>query len=187
MDRRDISNQVLSRKRLPKLSHSLLLVCAFLAHTDYMYWARSLRVNKIQSAPSRTRPWLAPDACQSLPLTCRHNDPCANLYAQWTAVAIHTLALDIKSHHVNYIVMHDLKTLKTVDDVVAAFGGPSAAAEWAGIGKTAVSNWLARGYIPPGWHFRMSQHFSGRGIVLAGSVFGQSDEPVHRRFHHAAA
>jgi hypothetical protein len=76
--------------------------------------------------------------------------------------------------------------LKTVSDVINAFGGPAAAAEWAGVGLSAVCNWQARGYIPPGWHYRMHAHFADKKIELAGSVFGQSDERPAARHRMSA-
>lgn len=75
---------------------------------------------------------------------------------------------------VNYMHMA-MRILRTASEVVDAFGGTKAAAEWAGIGESAVSNWLAREFIPPGWHFRMQEHFSEHGIKLAASVFGQRE------------
>lgn len=72
--------------------------------------------------------------------------------------------------------MKAAKILRTVSDVVDHFGGLRPTADWAGVGVSAVCNWVSRGYIPPGWHFRMSQHFADRNLILAGSVFGQSDE-----------
>ena len=79
------------------------------------------------------------------------------------------------------------RTLKTVSDVVDAFGGTSATAEWAGIGPSAVSNWLSKGFIPPGWHFRMSDHFAGQGYVLSRAVFGEEDETGPKRRQHVEA
>lgn len=80
------------------------------------------------------------------------------------------------------------RVLQTVEDVVDAFGGTTEAAEWAGIGKSAVSNWLAKGFIPPGWHFRMADHFADKGIVLSRTVFGEECErPLERRRAEARA
>ena len=67
-----------------------------------------------------------------------------------------------------------MRILRTADDVVAAFGGTKAAAEWAGVGESAVSNWIARGFIPPGWHFRMHEHFEARQYRLESTVFGKA-------------
>lgn len=77
------------------------------------------------------------------------------------------------------------RTLKTVSEVVEAFGGTSAAAEWAGIGPSAVSNWLSKGFIPPGWHFRMADYFDGKGIALSRKVFGEEEDDTRPKKRQA--
>jgi hypothetical protein len=69
--------------------------------------------------------------------------------------------------------------LKTVPEVVAAFGGTTATARWVGRGASAVSNWIDRGFIPPGWHYRMSRWASENGYEISPAVFGEDedDEP----------
>lgn len=69
------------------------------------------------------------------------------------------------------------KTLSSVADVVTAFGGPSKLAAWAGHGSTMVSNWEARGYIPPGWYFRLAGWATANGFELSPRVFGQDEDP----------
>lgn len=61
--------------------------------------------------------------------------------------------------------------LYTIDDVIAAFGGTKAVAEWAGVGMSAISNWSERG-IPAGWHYRIDRELRGRGFEIDPSVFG---------------
>lgn len=98
------------------------------------------------------------------------------------------MALDDTSRNVKYPHMERARILRTVEDVVAAFGSVAEAAEWAGVGCTAVHNWIARAYIPPGWHYRLQQHLAPRGFHLAGSVFGETDErPSHRPDSRSAA
>lgn len=70
------------------------------------------------------------------------------------------------------------RKLTTVLEVVEAFGGPKAASEWADVGMPAVSNWVAREFIPPGWHYRMTVFFGAKGIEIDPSVFGQ--EPLEK-------
>lgn len=70
--------------------------------------------------------------------------------------------------------------LRTVSDVVEAFGGPAKAAEWAGHGSSAVCNWVTRGFIPPGWHYRMSKWAGENGYEISPCVFGES-ENIRRR------
>lgn len=64
------------------------------------------------------------------------------------------------------------RTLRTVCDVVKAFGGPAALAEWADVGTSAVSNWKADGFIPPGWHLRMMFYLTSKGFKVEPSAFG---------------
>lgn len=77
--------------------------------------------------------------------------------------------------------MENVKILKTASCVVNALGGTKLAAEWAGVGESAVSNWLARGFIPPGWHFRLHAHFAPEGVSIAPTAFGQVEPPRSRR------
>lgn len=119
---------------------------------------------------------------------CLRTVPLVPELAPWKVLSIHATGLDEHSRNVNYIAMREARILRTVAEVVEEFGGLQAAADWAGLGKTAVSNWLARGFIPPGWHFRMSEHFAERGLLLAGSVFGQSEKnPKPRSDERTAA
>jgi len=82
--------------------------------------------------------------------------------------------------------MSKLEKLTTVADVVRAFGGPSGMAEWAGIGAPAVCNWVDRGFIPPGWHFRLDREARAMGYEIDQSVF---DERLRRKSnrHHEVA
>lgn len=68
-------------------------------------------------------------------------------------------------------------TLTTTEQVIEALGGTTAAAEWAGMGPSGISNWLARG-IPPGWHYRIDRYLATKGYTVAPEVFGYSDERV---------
>ena len=72
--------------------------------------------------------------------------------------------------------MKRVMTLRTVEDVVAAFGGTAEMADWAGLGMSAISNWMARGFIPPGWHYRISAELKERGLDVAPQVFGERDD-----------
>lgn len=66
-----------------------------------------------------------------------------------------------------------ISILHTAKDVVEAFGGTKETAEWAGIGMPAVSNWLADGWIPPGWYLSMSEKLRQRGFDVDPAVFRQ--------------
>lgn len=67
--------------------------------------------------------------------------------------------------------MTQLAPLYTIESVIAALGGTKAAADWAGIGMSAVSNWVDRG-IPAGWHYRIDRELRDRGFEVHPSVFG---------------
>jgi hypothetical protein len=74
--------------------------------------------------------------------------------------------------------MTKLVKLMTVTDVVRAYDGPSGMAEWAGIGASAVCNWIERGFIPPGWHWRLDRDARERGYEIDQGVF---DERLRRK------
>lgn len=61
---------------------------------------------------------------------------------------------------------------RTVEELVAAFGGTKAMADWADVGMSAVSNWIAQGYIPRGYHLRLYLEAQRRGILIDPSLLG---------------
>jgi hypothetical protein len=61
--------------------------------------------------------------------------------------------------------------IETVEAVVAAFGGTKAMADWANVGMPAISNWLDRGYIPPGWGFQIVGELARRGFTIDHALF----------------
>lgn len=63
------------------------------------------------------------------------------------------------------------KTLTTVQQVIEALGGVKQAAHWAGVGESAICNWVSRGFIPAGWHFRLHQTLAPQGYELTVNVF----------------
>jgi len=74
------------------------------------------------------------------------------------------------------------QTLRSVEAVVEAFGGTKATADWADVGMSAVSNWIDREHIPPGWHYRMARALSELGYEIDPVVFGYDDfSPPDRR------
>ena len=64
------------------------------------------------------------------------------------------------------------KVVRSVGDVVAAFGGTKATADWADVGMSAVSNWLASGSIPRGYHLRLYLELQRRGLLVDPGLFG---------------
>lgn len=85
--------------------------------------------------------------------------------------------------------MNKKRTLHTVQAVVDAFGGTKATADWADVGMSAVSNWIDREHIPPGWHYRMAKALADAGYEIDPIVFGYEEfsaqdrrdrRPAHR-------
>ena len=69
------------------------------------------------------------------------------------------------------------RKLQTVLEVVEALGGTKATAEWCDVGMSAISNWLDRDYIPPGWHYRMTMKLKAMGFEIEPTVFGMHMKP----------
>jgi hypothetical protein len=44
------------------------------------------------------------------------------------------------------------------------------------IGQNAVSNWSARGFIPPAWHLRLFIEIARRDLSVDPTVFGLTDD-----------
>ena len=77
-----------------------------------------------------------------------------------------------------------MKRLRTVDQVIDAFGGAKtpaannkAVASWLGLNTSAVCNWRERQSIPSGWHLRFYLEAARRGMEIGPSVFGL-EEPM---------
>jgi len=51
-------------------------------------------------------------------------------------------------------------------------------ARWCNVKPSAVSNWIEREYIPPGWHYRMAAKLDDDGLDVDPRVFGVSVGPV---------
>lgn len=68
------------------------------------------------------------------------------------------------------------KVLRTIEDVIEFFDGPTELARWADIKTSAVCNWVEREEIPPGWHLRLAIEIKRRGAQVHPSVFGLSDD-----------
>lgn len=75
------------------------------------------------------------------------------------------------------------RILKSVQEVVDALGGPSAVGARWGIGQSAVSNWILRGYLPPGWHLRIYLTLKRMGLRAHPSVYGleEDEDPLPDR------
>lgn len=80
--------------------------------------------------------------------------------------------LDKRSRRMN---TGGMKTLKTIPDIVKAFGGKRALAKLVGAKKESTSlicNWIADNYIPPGWHYRLHLAAEHRGFVIEPKALG---------------
>jgi hypothetical protein len=72
------------------------------------------------------------------------------------------------------------KVLRSIQEVVEFFDGPTELARWAGIKTSAVCNWVERNELPPGWHIRLAIEVSRRGARVHPSVLGLVVEAVER-------
>lgn len=69
------------------------------------------------------------------------------------------------------------KVVRTVDELIDAFGGVEKMARWAGMSNhSAVCHWRTRNSIPPGWHLRLLVACAARGILVDLTVFGLEPE-----------
>lgn len=64
------------------------------------------------------------------------------------------------------------RTISTVPDLVAAFGGTKRLADFLGVVPSAVSNWIAEDYIPRGYHLQLYLEAPRRGIAIDVAMFG---------------
>jgi hypothetical protein len=62
--------------------------------------------------------------------------------------------------------------LRSVEELVDALGGSAAAAELAGVGASAVSNWKTNGVIPAEYFLIFSAECARREIRFDRRVFG---------------
>lgn len=72
--------------------------------------------------------------------------------------------------------------IRTVSELVEAFGGNKAMAEWADRGETAVCNWKDANAIPPGYHLRLWFEVHRRGLNVDLALFGLDDADLPDEF-----
>lgn len=70
--------------------------------------------------------------------------------------------------------------IRTVDDFVAMFGGTGQAADWLGVSPSYVSNMIARGYLPPGFHMQALLEIEQRGRRVHPDFFDLKGEHARR-------
>ena len=61
--------------------------------------------------------------------------------------------------------------MKTATELVEAFGGRVAVAEIAGVGPTAINNWMRIGVLPPRLYLRFRDAGRERGIEVPDELF----------------
>lgn len=77
---------------------------------------------------------------------------------------------------------YDATMIDTVEDVIAALGGPSATAQIVGLGPSAISNWSARGKIAPDKFLIIKAALAAVGKDVDPIVFGfKSVEVLHQQ------
>lgn len=74
--------------------------------------------------------------------------------------------------------MSEKLIIGSIDDLVAAMGGTGEAAKWAGTTDSCVSNWLARGYLPSGYHLRALLWMHSHGHKAKASLFDISEDEM---------
>lgn len=68
-----------------------------------------------------------------------------------------------------------MATIKTIDGLIIALGGTRRVADMMGLEMPAVSNWIARDFIPPGHHLTLFLEIWARGLNVDPTVFGLPD------------
>jgi hypothetical protein len=61
--------------------------------------------------------------------------------------------------------------IETVTDLVRAFGGTGAMADWVGTTDACVSLWKNRGCLPGGYHLRVLLECQRRGFKVSPKLF----------------
>ncbi len=77
--------------------------------------------------------------------------------------------------------------IKTIADLVAAFGGNKSMADWADVGETAVCNWKDANEIPRGYHLRLWFEAERRGLSVDPNLFGVAEYVGTKRRTRPAA
>lgn len=73
-----------------------------------------------------------------------------------------------------------MKVIRSIDDFVKMLGGPSRTAEWLGVTPSYVSNMLARGYLPSGFHMRAWLEIVHRGYEASPEFFELQGDDAKR-------
>lgn len=71
--------------------------------------------------------------------------------------------------------MSKRQQIKTVSELVEAFGGNHAMAQWADVGTSAVCNWKDANEFPRGYHLRLWMEAERRELDVDPHLFGIAD------------
>lgn len=74
-----------------------------------------------------------------------------------------------------------------VKELIHAFGGTCAVAQWLDVGPSTVSNWKADNAIPNGYHLRIYLEAKQRGVSIDPTVLGFKKWPSKRSSARAVA
>ena len=66
--------------------------------------------------------------------------------------------------------------INSLDELIAAFGGPSKAADEYDITPQAICDWRAKGYLPPSRHLQVILALKRRGKSCNPALFDCTDE-----------
>ena len=72
--------------------------------------------------------------------------------------------------------MSRMKPATTVREIVDAFGGTGAFADWANVVPSAVSNWISLNRIPPGYHLLLVAEAHRRKLRIDAAALGLNEE-----------
>lgn len=64
------------------------------------------------------------------------------------------------------------RTIRSIPDIVEAFGGKAKLAAWLGVTHQAACNWYREGCIPTAYHYQLHLWFTSHGVKLDPETFG---------------
>lgn len=70
-----------------------------------------------------------------------------------------------------------MRQLRTVQEIIDVFGGPTKTGRTVGVRVQNVVNWRAAGHIPPDYFWLFSQLLSEQSLSAPPSLFRQKQRP----------
>lgn len=148
-----------------------------LSHIGCRYWLSALLVAQTPLDHSQVPPALRLSGRQSLASLC-----CALGHVPSTTGYPKKSPLNTLQDNLTLFMKHEKLScmnksiIRTVRELVTAFGGTGKLASFLGIVPSAVSNMLADDYIPRGYHLELYLEAERRGLKIdKRSLFGISD------------